>query len=234
MSANEKEVGAPVAGAPTTITFTSEHHQASGVNTTGDSQNGEFADRVADLRRYLDALFGDRSGWLHLAIGYEPFVNSNGKYQFGNFKAVFFRWPNPEIDGVIDLILDESEKVDVYLCPYLMRGDKRAKGQAVDHLVLHADIDQEPFDSAKAEKLAAIGGFAISSGTPGHVHIYVPLTESISVEQHEALCIGLGKYIGGADPGKHSDNDILRPPGTLNHKPRVWHGKPPAQVRWWS
>ena len=122
----------------------------------------------------------------------------------------------------------------MYVCPYLMRVDRRAKGMAVDHRKLHSDIDREPFDSAKAEKLDSIGGFAIASGTPDHVHADVPLSESVSVEQHEALCIGMGNYIGGADPGKISDNDLLRPPGTFNHKPRVFDGKPIAPVRWLS
>ncbi len=104
---------------------------------------------------------------------------------------------------------------------------------AVEHRWLHSDIDREPFDSVKAEKLDNIGGFAIASGSPDHAHVYVPLSESVSAEQHEELCIGLGKYLGGAD-SKISDNDVLRLPGTSNHKPRVRNGEPIAPVRWLS
>ncbi len=171
---------------------------------------------------------------MHLAGGFGPFINANGKYQFRNFWSDSFYWPDPEINTFIDFLLRESEEVDIYVCPYLMREDRRAKGMAVDHRLLHSDIDREPFDSTKAEKLDSIGGFAIESGSPDHVHAYVPLSESVSVEQHEALCIGLGNYLGGADPGKHTDENVLRPPGTFNHKPRVFDREPIAPVRWLS
>jgi hypothetical protein len=189
--------------------------------------------RTEQMRRYFDTIFRDGSGWLHLAIGCEPYINAKGKYEFHNFAAISFPWPDPTINEVIDFLLKESEKVDIYVCPYLMQGDRRAKGMAVDHRWLHSDIDREPFDFAKAEKLDSIGGFAIESGSPDHVHAYVPLSDSVPIEQHEALCIGLGNYLGGAD-SKISDNDVLRLPGTFNHKPRVRDGKPIVPVRWLS
>jgi hypothetical protein len=201
-------------------------------------------EREADLRFYLDTCCRDIEGWLHVGIGYRPFVNAAGKYRHAEFVPGAVRWPD-EANGTIALLLAESEHADVWVCPYLMthgvirtkdgkRKTGRAKGQAVSRRTVHSDIDREPFDSAKAEKLAAMGGFAIASGSPGNAHVYVPLSAPVSVDQHEALCVALGKYIGGADPGKHSDNDLLRPPGTLNHKPTVLCAEPPARVRWWS
>jgi hypothetical protein len=191
--------------------------------------------RAEEMRRYLDTLYGDRSGVLHFAVGYEPYFNAQGAYRFGNGKWIpgAVLWPSPEeIDDLIELLLRESEEGDVYVCPYLMVGDERAKGLAVDHRWVHADIDREPFDAVKAGKLDSIGGFAIASGSDDHVHAYVPLAESVPAPQHEAMCRGLGVYLGGADPGKCSDNDVLRPPGTYNHKPRVRDGSPMALVRW--
>ena len=200
-------------------------------------------DREADFRLYLDTCCGDTPGWLHVGIGYGPFVNATGKYVHKKFVPGVIRWPD-EASETIALLLAGSEHADVWVCPYLMAHDRiehdggrktgRAKGQAVSRLTIHSDIDREPFDPAKAEKLAAVGGFAIASGSPGNAHVYVPLSESVSVDQHEALCLALGEYIGGADPAKHSDNDLLRPPGTFNHKPTVFYGEPPARVGWWS
>ena len=219
-------------------------------NTSSVGQSTPFAagrqrgDREADFRLYLDTCCGDTPGWLHIGVGYEPFINDKGRYDHKVFVPGAVRWPD-EADDTIALLLAESEHADVWVCPNVMAHDwirtkdgkrktGRAKGQAVSRLTVHSDIDREPFDSAKAEKLAAVGGFAIASGTPGNAHVYVPLSSPVSVDQHEALCVALGDYIGGADPAKHSDNDLLRPPGTLNHKPTVFYGEPPARVRWWS
>lgn len=150
-------------------------------------------------------------------------------------------WSTENALKIVQLILAESQRGDVYLCPYLMHQDwigegaqrrtGRAKGQSVARALVHADIDREPFDEAKADNLRVLGGFAIASGSPDHVHAYVGLIESVSPAQHEALCRGLGAYIGGADPAKCSDNDVLRPPGTFNYKPTVF-GQPPAPVTW--
>jgi hypothetical protein len=46
---------------------------------------------------------------------------------------------------------------------------------------------------------------------------------------HRALCEGLRDYLGGDN--KIRDNDLLRPPGTLNHKPAAKGGEP-APVEW--
>ncbi|MEX1210874.1 MAG: AAA family ATPase, partial [Candidatus Nanopelagicales bacterium] len=101
--------------------------------------------------------------------------------------------------------------------PYLMVADKRHKGAAATHLIAHADIDNGLFDSDKA---AAIGAFAVASGTEGNAHAYVALAESVPEHWHTVLCRGLGAYLGAVD-SKIADNDLLRPPGTWNHKGRA-------------
>ena len=232
----EKEKAAPGDEAASETDWGSQPNQ--------QGQDTAVGERESSVRLYLDTCCRDTRGWLHVGLGYEPFVNAAGTYKHKRFLGGCVRWPD-EADQTIALLLAESEEADVWVCPYLMADDwvrtkdgkrktGRAKGQAVSRLTVHSDIDKEPFDSSKAEKLAAMGGFAIASGSPGNAHVYVPLSASVSVDEHDALCVALGKYIGGADPGKHSDNDLLRPPGTLNHKPTVLYGEPPARVRWWS
>jgi hypothetical protein len=55
----------------------------------------------------------------------------------------------------------------------------------------------------------------------------------ITREQHEVLCRGLAAHLGGDH--KYSDNDVLRPPGTLNYKGRVDGGEPyPVEAVWCS
>ena len=56
--------------------------------------------RAEEMRRYFDTIFGDGSGWLHLAIGFKPYINANGKYQFRNFAPVSFPWPDPTLNAI--------------------------------------------------------------------------------------------------------------------------------------
>jgi hypothetical protein len=106
-----------------------------------------------------------------------------------------------------------------------MRYAARREGEAVTHQLVHNDVDGDP----NLDKVRAIGGFVVASGTPGHVHVYVPLTEPVPAHWHRALCEGLRDYLGGDD--KIADNDLLRPPGTLNHK-QVPKGGEPVPVEW--
>ena len=67
-------------------------------------------------------------------------------------------------------------------------------------------------------KVRAIDGCVRrQSGAAGHGHVYVPLDYPVTPVQHDILERGLVKRLGG-DPGKISENDVLRPPGTFNHK----------------
>lgn len=238
----EMEGGGPPPGG------TASHHQdnnphprdraADDYQDTSEGGQGESAE--SDLFAYLYHTLGTAPGWLHVGLGYEPYITERGTYRHRRWVSRSFHWPE-KAEEAMALILAESGRADVYVCPYLMACDQiidgtktktgRTKGQSVARPLVHADIDRETFDEAKAEKLRDLGGFALDSGSPGHVHAYVPLTESVGLAPHEPLCRGLGAYIGGADPAKCSDNDVLRPPGTFNFKPTL-DGAEPAPVRW--
>jgi hypothetical protein len=182
--------------------------------------------RVNDTRLYLRSVFGDDRGTAFVAIGSGPHLSDKGKYQHKSRVEIPFDWPS-EADLVEREILRAAIDSDVYICPYLMRGKTRTKGAAVSHRLAHADVDN---GLADPEKVRAINGFAVSSGSPNNAHVYVTLTESVPLLWHEALCRGLGRHCGAID-AKISDNDILRPPGTLNHKPTVT-GADPVAVEW--
>ncbi len=122
----------------------------------------------------------------------------------------------------------EAASADVFVCPYL-HPDRRRKGQATRRRHIHADVDG-PLD---LEQTRALGAFAVASGTKTaegpHGHVYVRLDAEVDAHMHHALCVGLGRLVGGAawDSSKASDEDVLRPVGTLNYK-----HDPPARVRW--
>ena len=130
---------------------------------------------------------------------------------------------------MLALLLRNSASIDTYICPYVLAGPEREKGGAVARMLAHCDGD-DGVDLAKAEALPGV--FAVGSGTQGHAHVYAGLTRSVLPHQHEALCKGLGHYLGAKDP-KFSDNDVLRPPRTWNFKPRADDNcAPPLAVTW--
>lgn len=192
-------------------------------------QSESDADHVSGVATFLDAVLGDAHGFVHGAAGRGGrFVN--GSYQFENWESFSYSWPE-ERDDLVLAITSAPRTTDTYLCPYVLgSASRRSKGTAVERRMIHADIDCGTFGDEAATSVRRLGGFAVASGSPGNAHVYVPLTDPVDVKEHEALCRGLGAYLGGAD-AKVSDNDVLRPVGTFNQKP-VAHGGDPTPVTW--
>jgi hypothetical protein len=179
---------------------------------------------VDSIRDYFHACFGDTEGWLIVAIGHEPHTDENGKYAHRRWAEHPLPWPK-QADKIVDAVAEQAQSADVYCCPYLRRDRNRVKGNSVARKLLHADVDSELDTTA----VAALGGFAVASGTPGHAHVYVPLSYAVTRAQHEMLCRALAEHLGG--DCKYSDNDLLRPAGTLNHKSAATGGEP-TPVEW--
>ncbi|MCX5044086.1 hypothetical protein OG921_13015 [Aldersonia sp. NBC_00410] len=185
---------------------------------------------IQDLCLYLDAVYDGQEGKLHFAIGGQPYQTEEGRYSHRKWVPGFFHWPDDSTEIAGEMV--KAAKVgDLFLCPYLMTGESRAKGRSLARALVHAEIDTE----IDTDCVLSLNGFAVASGTTGHAHIYiyVPLTESVPVHQHEQLCRVLGERFGAKD-FKVADNDVLRPPGSLNHKATVMNGGggEPTQVRW--
>lgn len=165
-----------------------------------------------DLTDYFVALYGDTTGRLHIAVGDGPHWR-NDKYRHDTWTQSHFAYPG-EADLAVREMLRAATTADAYCCVSLMHADKRAQGAAVARMNIHADLDNGRYDESK---VTAVGGWAVASGTTGNAHVHVSLTESVPPKLHRALCRALSGYLGAVDP-KITDNDLLRPPGTYNHK----------------
>lgn len=183
---------------------------------------------MTDPTTYLHTVFGTTVGRAHLAIGSGPFVSDRGRYQHRSWSESTFGWPEEAERLARSIGQAVAAEDDVYVCPYLMVGEKRAKGAAVERTKVHADLDG---DGVPLDLIGQLGAYAVASGTPGHAHVYVDLEDNVPAHWHELLCRGLGAFLGDAD-AKISDNDLLRPPGTLSHKARVRDGVDPTPVEW--
>ena len=204
--------------------------------TRGDSENtssvgqpstdGEVAPAALD-RSFLDAVFGDAEGYAHFAVGRGAYAKGC-KYSH-NWLPLVFRWPQQADEAMrtINAALSEPGLNDVYVCPNILKTDKRDKDTAVTHRLLHSDADI----GLDSSKVAALMGFAVGSGSPGHAHVYVPLAREVTSSQYEALQRGMRDYFGGDN--KIADNDVLRAVGSVNYKAVVLDGQDqPYRVEW--
>lgn len=191
---------------------------------TSKSDFTSVDDKTGQLTAFLDAMFGTDEGYVHTAVGIDPYLNDNCKYTHKDFKQRAVKWPEGR-DETIKAFAGADGAYDIYLAPYLSQSQKREKGFGKRDKA-HADYDGHNLDIAEVERL---GGFAVESGTRGHAHVHIPLTHAVTPAQHDALCRALGQHLGDSD-AKFSDNDLLRPPGTLNYKPTL-RDEPAAPVR---
>jgi hypothetical protein len=190
---------------------------------------------VEDIGSYLNAVFGDDTGFAVFALGMNPRRNpKTGKYRHEYWSEshglkIAFAWPD-EAEQVCAAIKHCADEGDLHIVPYLRRSRARAKGDAVSLRLVHTDGDNG-LDQEKIAALAELGAFVVGSGSPGNGHVYVPLDRVLSTAEHEALCKGLIAYLDG-DKAKFNGNDLLRPVGAYNLKPTVFENSPARPVHW--
>jgi hypothetical protein len=164
------------------------------------------------IGRFLDVQYGTQTGTAWIGInGSRPFDHG-------------FEWPR-ERELLIREIARADAESDVWFAVHLSEdADSRSRGNARERRRLHADLDHviTPED---ARKIAQLRAWAVQSGTLGHLHVYVELDRSLDQANYELLEESLAAYFGG--DRKTRDNDLLRIPGTHNHKT-----DPPNPVRW--
>jgi hypothetical protein len=221
MTAEDQDTGLPHDGGP------GARSEITAI-ATNQAANDQLTARTADLRVFIEACCpAPSAGKLFLPIGRGPHRTAAGKYEHRPFLGnVALNYPL-DIDGKLDKLITESDTADVYMCPNLMYKD-RTPGSCIGCMVAHADWDGDPDDTdAVLDKVRDINGFALASGTPGHIHAYVPLAKPVHSAEATRLCKAFQAYLpAGSDPGKHTVNDLLRPPGTYNHKSVAATGRP--------
>jgi hypothetical protein len=180
-------------------------------------------------RSFLEEVFGDAEGYAHFAVGHGAYVDPTGKYKFGDWEQFSFLWPQQADDAIrhLDDVLSQRGANDLYVCPNLLTTERRSKDTAVTHRLLHSDAD----NGADANRLKPLAAFAVASGRSGHSHVYVRLDRPVPLAQYQTLQQGMRAYFNGDN--KISDNDLLRPVGSVNHKAVVLDGlDQPYPVEW--
>lgn len=168
------------------------------------------------IRRFLDVQYGASVGFAWICTK-TPGVDRS-------FTNTSFEWPT-EADALVrNVIQEDAAGQEVWYCVHLHSdGSNRNEGNAIERRRLHADIDEVTEENSRL--VSELGAWVVYSGSPGHLHVYVDLSESVDRLTYNRLEDSLTKYLG-AD-AKKRDNDILRIPGTGNKK-----YSPPVPVEW--
>ncbi len=184
-------------------------------------------------RAFTECLWARLGGWACLAVGVSPFWE-DGRYRHTGFLEVFRRWPQ-EAEALLSAGLGAASRHDVWVCPLLRSRRQRRRGTAIAGRHLWVDIDHECSSDEAAlvdELTGRDGSFAVASGSPGHLHVYVQVAEPMDVGEIEVGNRRLSRTLRG--DAKWDETSLLRLPGTINHKPTATLGAPaPVRVLTW-
>lgn len=161
----------------------------------------------SDVGEHLDFLFTGARGYVVIGL-----LNRESKHM----TEQAFRWPQQRDDLIT--AINRVKTRDVFICPYPMESDQRAKGNTTALRMLHTDMDYR-VPRHVLRDLKRFGFRLVASGTPGHIQAFARLKRSVTPAEHRALEIGLRDW--GARWGKTekiADNDFMRVPGKTNHK----------------
>jgi hypothetical protein len=147
---------------------------------------------------FFDRVFDGQEGYVHVAL----FKNGQPA------SRKFVKWPDRR--KAFGNFSEAANNGDLYFCPAVLSEPRLAKDAIVSSAVTWADVDRRAAQEPSA-------GLLVASGSPGHVHAYWPSASLMDVELterwnywHVLEC--------QADAGGWDATQLLRVPGTLNHK----------------
>lgn len=130
-----------------------------------------------------------------------------------------FAWPaeREKLTAWIEIHSDAN----VFVNPMLRKSMRRAKADGKVFRWLWADVDMDKVPEAKRplvrKRIETLGTMLVSSGSGENRHVYAKLAEETDYETWRKLNQGLRDYLYADN--KHTDNALLRMPGTRNFKP---------------
>jgi RepB DNA-primase from phage plasmid len=153
-------------------------------------------------------LFGGQSGILAVFSG-----RRTGQKEIDreSAKTRYFDYP-AKAESALSHALEESESGrEAYFCAHLLTARRRTKENAAPALALWGESDGAELPTN------GLAPTAVVESSPGRFHVYYRLTATIAPELAEKLNKRLALKIG-ADPSGFDLTQLLRVPGTANHK----------------
>lgn len=162
-------------------------------------------------------LFGNRDGLLCLTTAQRQ---PDGR--LGRMRDLFFPWPAAALAAESFALGAAAKGLEVFFVATLLRHESRKKDAALPVGALFVDGDR-PGSQVPRDLPAPT---AVVASSPGKHHWYWRLPEPVSPEQAEDLNRRLA-YAIGADPSGWDVTQLLRVPGTRNHK---YQGNPRVEL----
>jgi hypothetical protein len=150
-------------------------------------------------------IFGHLSGHLCLFSGHRP---AGGKLEAP--AEQFFPYPDERDAALAWVAKQQAAGRDVYACAHLLAEPRRAKPHAQPLLTLYADGDG-------AQPPEAFPPSAVVETSPGRHHFFWRLSRPVAPALGEDLNKRLA-YLMGADKSGWDLTQLVRLPGTTNHK----------------
>ncbi|MFJ6308243.1 AAA family ATPase [Streptomyces althioticus] len=200
---------------------TTEGRQSDPVATSKTQDFSTSQDVPAPALTLFDWLWGDRPGLVCIATDrrLRDIKAGRTKSKFSN--AGWFQWPESRdrFLAFAEMVKDSNE---VWFTPAQFKSELRAKDNTINGNICQVDADHtdEWTDEEKASRLALLdrlNAAIVKSGTNGNFHAYVKLDRDVPREVIDRLNRQLIVAFAG-DPSKDHGANVLRFPGTFNHK----------------
>jgi hypothetical protein len=175
-------------------------YQRGSPETTGDTQE--------EALRLWRHLFGGGRGLLWVWTGIR---DEHGKIPPTTIKENGFAYPKAAASAAQWALVKAGEGREVFFCCHLLDKPRRIKENASSVAALWAELDGSPPPNGDLRPSA------IWQSSPGHYHVAWRLSDPIPPEAAEKLNKRLARAIG-ADPSGFDLTQLLRVPGTRNHK----------------
>jgi hypothetical protein len=125
--------------------------------------------------------------------------------------------PAADLAGAARLIERLATSSEVYVGVALRRGGRGGGKAAIRGSRFVFIESDQPDTQTRLAEFAYPPSMIVSSGTPGHLHLYWQLHRLASNAEVESANRRLARLLGG-DPACVDVARVLRPPATLNHK----------------
>jgi hypothetical protein len=167
---------------------------------------GSPAELLSDLRPFWRAVYGEAPGLLGFF---------SGRRQGPRLRApreIYFLWPSGAHHAAAWLADEVARVRDVYQCAHLLTRPRRLKRYAAPLAALYVDLDHATLGNAGVPKPSVV-----VESSPGRLQCYWQLLTAVDPLTGEALNRRLA-YALGADRSGWDLTQLLRIPGTVNHK----------------
>src|SRR5215204_4414615 len=163
---------------------------------------------IDNIQKFWRHIFGGGRGLLQVWTGKR---DGGGTIDKATTKSNFFAYPKAATAAATWALEKSEEDREVYFCCHLLTEARRIKENAAEVHSLWQDLDGAQVPNGELKPTAVV------ESSPGHYHAYWRLEASIPPETAEKLNGRLAQEIG-ADPSGFDRTQLLRVPGTANHK----------------